>query len=109
MIVPAPNAPLDSRMTINGVPQRPAWLELRCRRGGVERECRRPHRPAKLDPCMAVATETLERFPALAVVRLFDMVKARGSLTPRTLGLPFCNVDSFMARMPIGARRKGRH
>ena len=28
---------------------------------------------------------------------------------PRTQVLPFCNVDSFMARMPISPRRNGRH
>ena len=45
---------------------------------GVERERQRQRRASKLDPYLALITETLERFPTLTAARLFDMVKARG-------------------------------
>ena len=45
---------------------------------GMERERQRRRRPSRLDPCVALITETLERFPTLSAARLFDMVKARG-------------------------------
>ena len=45
---------------------------------GVERERQRRRRGSKLDPYMALITETLERFPTLTAARLFDMVRARG-------------------------------
>ena len=47
---------------------------------GVERERQRQRRASKLDPYLALITETLERFPTLTAARLFDMVKARGYL-----------------------------
>ena len=45
---------------------------------GVERERQRERRASKLDPYLALITETLEQFPTLTAARLFDMVKARG-------------------------------
>ena len=45
---------------------------------GVERERQSQRRASKLDPYLALITETLERFPTLTAARLFDMVKARG-------------------------------
>ena len=45
---------------------------------GVERDRQRRRRVSKLDPYMALITETLECFPTLTAARLFDMVKARG-------------------------------
>ena len=45
---------------------------------GVERERQHQRRASKLDPYVALITETLERFPTLTAARLFDMVKARG-------------------------------
>ena len=78
MIVPAPNVALISRMTIDGIPQRPAWLELKCRRGGVERDRGRPHGPSKLGPpeWRSPPRRWSDSPPS----------PSRGSLTPRTLG-----------------------
>ena len=45
---------------------------------GVERERQRQRRASKLDPYLALITETLQRFPTLTAARLFDMLKARG-------------------------------
>ena len=45
---------------------------------GMERERQRRRRPSRLDPYVALITETLERFPTLTAARRFDMVKARG-------------------------------
>ena len=78
MILPATNVALISRMTIDGIPQRPAWLELQCRRGGVERDRRRPHGPSKLGPpeWRSPPRRWSDSPPS----------PSRGSLTPRTLG-----------------------
>ena len=52
---------------------------------GVERERQRQRRASKLDPYLALITETLQRFPTLTAARLFDMLKARGYPGPRPL------------------------
>ena len=53
-------------------------VERVLREAGVERERRRPRRPALVDPFIPFITEVLEQFPTLTAARLFDMVKERG-------------------------------
>ena len=65
---------------------------------GVERDGQRRRRASKLDPYMALIAETLERFPTLTAARLFDMVKARGYLTPRT-----ANSNRWIPSQPIAS------
>ena len=49
---------------------------------GVERDRQRRRRASKLDPYLALISETLERFPTLTAARPFDMVKAHPGPVP---------------------------
>ena len=48
-------------------------VERVLREAGVERERRRPRRPALVDPFIPFITEVLEQFPTLTAARLFDI------------------------------------